>query len=115
MPLTIATLGMITPWKVCTIANVNYFTPLLARTLHFVYSYFIVCALAGETITLFFEAEEDSDYAPDEGYVTFTSSGPAVGGVSSPINKFEILTPYLVLAGLIAVVSAVYFIKKRKD
>jgi hypothetical protein len=38
-----------------------------------------------------------------------------VGGISTPINKLEILTPYLALAGLMAVVSAVYVIKKRKD
>jgi TolB protein len=38
-----------------------------------------------------------------------------VGGVTSPPNKLEILTPYLALAGLIAVVSSVYVIKKRKD
>jgi len=38
-----------------------------------------------------------------------------VGGISTPINKLEILTPYIALAGLIAVVSAVYVIKRRKD
>ena len=38
-----------------------------------------------------------------------------VGGVTSPINKLEILAPYLALAGLIAVVSIVYIIKRRKD
>ncbi|MGB6681243.1 MAG: hypothetical protein WBF08_07985, partial [Candidatus Bathyarchaeia archaeon] len=39
----------------------------------------------------------------------------AVGGVVAPVNKLMILAPYLVLAGLIAVVSTVYVIKKRKD
>jgi hypothetical protein len=38
-----------------------------------------------------------------------------VGGVASPVNKLEILSPYLALAGLIAVVSAVYVIKRRQD
>jgi hypothetical protein len=38
-----------------------------------------------------------------------------VGGVASPVNKIEILTPYLALAGLIIAVSTVYVIKKRKD
>jgi hypothetical protein len=38
-----------------------------------------------------------------------------VGGVASPINKLTILTPYIALAGLIAVVSTVYVIKRRKD
>ena len=40
---------------------------------------------------------------------------PPVGGVASPINKLEILAPYLALAGLIIAVSTVYVIKKRKD
>lgn len=38
-----------------------------------------------------------------------------VDGVTTPTNKLEILTPYIVLAGLIAAVSTVYIIKKRKD
>jgi hypothetical protein len=38
-----------------------------------------------------------------------------VGGVATPTNKLEILAPYLALAGLIAAVSAVYVIKRRKD
>jgi hypothetical protein len=38
-----------------------------------------------------------------------------VGGVVTPTNKLAILTPYIALAGLIAVVSAVYVIKRRKD
>ena len=37
-----------------------------------------------------------------------------VGGLSTPINKFEILAPYMALAGLIAVVSTVLFVKIRK-
>ncbi|MGB6680902.1 MAG: DNRLRE domain-containing protein [Candidatus Bathyarchaeia archaeon] len=42
------------------------------------------------------------------------ASGP-VGGVVTPVNKLEILTPYIALVGLIAVVSTVYVIKRRKD
>jgi hypothetical protein len=38
-----------------------------------------------------------------------------VGGFSTPINKLEILTPYIALAGLIIAVSSVYVIKKRKN
>ena len=38
-----------------------------------------------------------------------------VGGVVSQINKLEIITPYLALAGLITVVSTVYVIKRSKD
>ncbi len=40
---------------------------------------------------------------------------PPVGGVASPVNKLELIAPYLALAGLIAAVSAVYVIKRRKD
>jgi WD40 repeat protein len=50
-------------------------------------------------------------YLLDSGY----SSVGAVGGIATSINKLEILTPYIALAGLIAVVSAVYVIKRRKD
>ncbi|MGB6679757.1 MAG: hypothetical protein WBF08_00355 [Candidatus Bathyarchaeia archaeon] len=39
--------------------------------------------------------------------------GQPVGGISTPINKLTILTPYIALAGLIIAVSAV-IIKKRK-
>jgi hypothetical protein len=39
----------------------------------------------------------------------------AVGGVVVPTNKLEILTPYLALAGLLAVVSAVVVVKRRRD
>jgi hypothetical protein len=40
---------------------------------------------------------------------------PPVGGVLLSVNKLEILTPYLALAGLIVAASTVYVIKKRKD
>jgi len=39
--------------------------------------------------------------------------GMPVGGYVAPINKLEILTPYLALAGIVAVASAIY-IKKRR-
>jgi hypothetical protein len=40
---------------------------------------------------------------------------PPVGGVTVPINDFTVLAPYIVLAGLITVVSAVYVVTRRKD
>jgi Tol biopolymer transport system component len=40
---------------------------------------------------------------------------PPVGGVVTPVNKIAILVPYLALVGLVAAVSTVYVIKKRKD
>ena len=39
----------------------------------------------------------------------------AVGGISTPANKLYILTPYIALAGLIAAVSTIIIIKKRKE
>ncbi len=47
--------------------------------------------------------------------VTQTPEPPPVGGVVTPTNKLAILTPYIALAGLIAAVSAVYVVKRRKD
>jgi len=41
--------------------------------------------------------------------------GGPIGGITMPTNKLVILTPYIALAGLIAVVSTVYVIKRRKD
>jgi hypothetical protein len=55
--------------------------------------------------------DANTAYLLDTGY----SSLAPVGGITAPINKLEILTPYLALAGLIAAVSAVYVIKRRKD
>ncbi|MGB6680325.1 MAG: hypothetical protein WBF08_03235 [Candidatus Bathyarchaeia archaeon] len=45
--------------------------------------------------------------------VTVNQVGP-VGGVVTPVNKLEILTPYIALAGLIAAISAVYVMRRRK-
>ena len=44
--------------------------------------------------------------------VDWTTPEP-VGGLVMPTNKLEILTPYLALAGLVAVVSAVAVVKRR--
>jgi hypothetical protein len=46
--------------------------------------------------------------------VTIKQGFGAVGGISTAVNKLEILTPYLALAGLIVAVSSVYVIKRRK-
>jgi len=48
------------------------------------------------------------------GEIIMASQAP-VGGVTSPINKLELLTPYLILAGLIIALSTVYVIKRRKE
>ncbi|WP_455368617.1 hypothetical protein [[Eubacterium] cellulosolvens] len=53
----------------------------------------------------------DIDYDNDPDFQSIPLA--AVGGVSSQINKLEILTPYLALAGLIITLSSVYVIRKR--
>jgi hypothetical protein len=51
---------------------------------------------------------------PRPGYSnTVTIVNCAIGGVVTPVNKLEILTPYLALAGLVAV-SAVVLVKRRR-
>jgi hypothetical protein len=47
--------------------------------------------------------------------VTQTIEPAPVGGLITPTNKLEILTPYIALAGLIITVSAAYVIKRRED
>jgi hypothetical protein len=53
---------------------------------------------------------------PEPFEVTVNQVEPApVGGISTPINKLEILTPYIALAGLIVAVSTIYIMRRRKD
>jgi len=51
----------------------------------------------------------------DQGCPNLPSCLQPVGGVVMPTNTLAITAPYLALAGLIAVVSAVVVIKKRRD
>jgi len=44
-----------------------------------------------------------------------TSLSRPVGGIVMPTNKLEILTPYLALVGLVAAVSAVMMVGRRKN
>ena len=50
---------------------------------------------------------------PEPVTVTVNQVAP-VGGIVTPVDKLELLTPYIALAGLIIVVSTVYVIKRRK-
>ena len=38
-----------------------------------------------------------------------------VGGVVNPINKLELITPYIALVGLITIVSIVYVLRRHKN
>ncbi|OGD54517.1 hypothetical protein A3K80_08975 [Candidatus Bathyarchaeota archaeon RBG_13_38_9] len=74
-------------------------------------------------------AEDDDTYPRGQAYAggnpqsydmvfrTFGSDQTpyAVGGVISPTNKLEILTPYIALAGLVITVSAIIVVKRRRD
>ena len=71
--------------------------------------------------------EPGTDRAPNTGSYQITSLSAAapnlfydpepapVGGVVLPTNTLAILTPYIALAGLAAIVSAVIVVKKRRD
>ena len=56
-------------------------------------------------------------FAPNTGpwgvAIVVTSTQP-VGGLVMPVNKLDIIAPYLALAGLIVAVSAVVVVKKRR-
>ena len=61
----------------------------------------------------FFSAADNTGTDQDP-IIEYTIVGP-VGGVASPVNKFDIIAPYVALAGLIAVASTLFIIKRRKD
>jgi len=71
----------------------------------------LVVSISGDGATLAVGTEASTTaYLLSTGY----SSGPRpVAGIIIPTNKLEILTPYLALAGLIAVVSVVVVVKRR--
>jgi WD40 repeat protein len=54
-----------------------------------------------------------TSYLLSTGFSTPTSR--TVGGIVTPTNKFEILAPYIALAGLVIAVSTVIVVKKRRD
>lgn len=47
--------------------------------------------------------------------ITPTPTPKPVGGVVTPVNKLEVLAPYLALAGLIVAVSAVVIVRRRHE
>jgi len=72
----------------------------------------------------------DSDADPNTGITVFTTltageydstwdaglrkAPPPVGGVWAPINKFELLTPWITLASLITVAASIVYVKHRR-
>ena len=70
-----------------------------------------------EDLTIFLEDSGGSVFPtdPEPVEVTVEQGFGAVGGITAPVSKLEILTPYIALAGLIAAVSTVYFVTRRKD
>jgi hypothetical protein len=57
--------------------------------------------------------DDPNEEVPDT--PTRNSFGSPVGGVATSVNKLAILTPYLALAGLLAILSTVYIIRRRED
>jgi TolB protein len=57
------------------------------------------------------QPNSDSDFAPNWQPLRMG----AVGGLVMPTNKLEIVAPFAALAGLIAAVSAVVVVKRRRD
>ncbi|MEM3489348.1 MAG: hypothetical protein QXI59_07400 [Candidatus Bathyarchaeia archaeon] len=64
----------------------------------------------------------DVDLGPSEATWNTRTVAPAptptprpVGGIVAPANKLEILAPYLALAGLVTVISAVLVFGKRRQ
>ena len=75
--------------------------------------------IAGMFVILVLASMAASNY-PSEGLAqitttfTFVRSAP-VGGVVVPTDKLALLAPYLALAGLAIVISAVLVVKRRRD
>ena len=53
----------------------------------------------------------DWDSTSEDPYIEYTF-GP-IGGILMPVNKLEVLAPYLALAGLVAALTTVIVVKKR--
>jgi DNA-binding beta-propeller fold protein YncE len=72
----------------------------------------IICKITlGGSRTVIFTFADDTD---PWGVAIYPAIPAPVGGVATSVNKLEILTPYIALAGLIITVSTVYVIKRRK-
>ncbi len=67
--------------------------------------------------TIFLKPLIDGDQVatfPESVTVTVQQVSTPVGGVASPVNKLELIAPYLALTGLIVAVSTIFVIKRRK-
>ncbi|MGQ9460229.1 MAG: cohesin domain-containing protein [Candidatus Bathyarchaeaceae archaeon] len=60
--------------------------------------------------------EQPINHTPYDGYVTTGTSPQPVGGIWIPVNKLELMAPYIGLVSTISIVLAVtaIFIKRRK-
>jgi DNA-binding beta-propeller fold protein YncE len=66
----------------------------------------------GGVMTIIFTFAANTDPV---GIAIFQPLARPVGGVVEPVNKLALATPFLALAGLVAVVSAVIVVKRRRD
>lgn len=75
----------------------------------------IITVLSEDTISLESSVGQRIGINYEPFTVTVEQGFGAVGGISTTVNKLEILTPYIALAGLIITISTVYVFMKRKD
>jgi hypothetical protein len=71
-------------------------------------------AVSGVIIVVSEPTADVSDLKSDEGRAYVYSIPTVVGGIITPVNKLEILAPYLALVGLVAAVSAVVVVRRRQ-
>jgi len=67
-----------------------------------------------DTIWLW-DGDEQIDTYPEPFEITCNQVGRPVGGVLTPVNKLEILAPYLALVGLVGAVTAAVAIQRRRE
>jgi hypothetical protein len=59
--------------------------------------------------------ESKEHYTIYTDYVKLEVNSPPVGGISMPVNKFEIIMPYLALAGIVTLVLTGLAIKRKRE
>ncbi len=64
--------------------------------------------------TIEFLVADNYDYEVDSGLLINMGAPPPVGGVSMPLNKLTILSPYIALAAAVMAMTAIILIVKRR-
>jgi len=69
----------------------------------------------GNIVHAFIRVEVSQDPSPTPTPTPTPATLEPVSGLVMSTNKLEILAPYIIVAGLIAAVSTIYIVKRRKD